>query len=141
MAFETKKERHDASNGLACLIQALVGEYLTIDLQNESSITGFVKEVDGYMNISLEKAQFEDYNGNQYFYDTLYIRGRNIRFFHIPKEISVKETIIKYLKKKFHKHSKNTTTALQRYRSKKLKQYQEETRGAIAEMKRNTQKS
>ncbi len=47
MSIVTNKENHDSFDGLACLVQALVGETLTIDLQNESSVTGTIVEVDG----------------------------------------------------------------------------------------------
>lgn len=47
MAFETNKERINALNGLGCLVKALVGRELTIDLRNETTLTGTVSEVDG----------------------------------------------------------------------------------------------
>lgn len=47
MAFETTKERISALNGLGCLVKALVGRELTIDLRNETTLTGTVSEVDG----------------------------------------------------------------------------------------------
>lgn len=46
MDMETKREKNIAINGLACFVQALKGACITIDLQNESSVTGIAKEID-----------------------------------------------------------------------------------------------
>lgn len=41
-----------------------------------------------YMNITLEAAQLVNLDGYCYHYDTMYIKGRNIRFIHLPKQVS-----------------------------------------------------
>lgn len=40
------------------------------------------------MNISLENAVLENCDQVQFHYDNLYVKGRNIRYIHIPKEVS-----------------------------------------------------
>lgn len=45
--YETKREQSIAINGLGCLVQALNGMRITIDLRNEASVTGTAKEIDG----------------------------------------------------------------------------------------------
>ncbi|KAK7604027.1 hypothetical protein V9T40_004300 [Parthenolecanium corni] len=135
MAFETTKERISALNGLGCLVKALVGRELTIDLRNETTLTGTVSEVDGYMNISLENALLEDIDQVRFKYENLYIKGRHIRYIHIPKELTVRETIIAYLLKTGPKRSRQPTTALQRFKAKRLRKEQEETKRKVAEQK------
>lgn len=46
-SFETTQERVNALNGLGCLVKALVGRRITIDLRDETTLTGTVSEVDG----------------------------------------------------------------------------------------------
>lgn len=41
-----------------------------------------------YMNILLEEVIYEDSEETRYNYDTLYVKGRSIRFIHIPKHVS-----------------------------------------------------
>lgn len=47
MAFQTTKEKFNALNSLTCFVQALENNLITIDLENEMCVTGFVREVDG----------------------------------------------------------------------------------------------
>ena len=47
MAVETTRERHNAINGLGCLVKALAGRQVTIDLRDETTLTGTICEVDG----------------------------------------------------------------------------------------------
>jgi len=46
MALVTKKEKHFLFNGLVCLVQSLEGKYTTVDLRNESCVTGKIEQVD-----------------------------------------------------------------------------------------------
>lgn len=39
------------------------------------------------MNISLENALLEDIDQVRFKYENLYIKGRHIRYIHIPKEV------------------------------------------------------
>lgn len=133
MAFQTTKEKFNALNSLTCFVQALESNLITIDLENEMCVTGFVREVDGYMNVTLEKAQLVNLDGYCHHYDIMYVAARNIRFIHLPKELSVRETILKFLRK--NRRTGKTTTALQRHRINKLQKYQEETRQNVAKLK------
>lgn len=39
---------------LVCLVKSLENEYITIDLQNETTVHGYVKQVDWYYFITLK---------------------------------------------------------------------------------------
>jgi hypothetical protein len=46
MALVSKQEKYFLYNGLVCLVQSLEGRYTTVDLRNESSVTGKIEQVD-----------------------------------------------------------------------------------------------
>ncbi|CAG9835351.1 unnamed protein product [Diabrotica balteata] len=89
----TKKEVFFYHNYLTGLIKALEGEYTLIDLRNESSIAGRISKVDGYMNIDMNDVVFRDPLGNKYCFEQFFVRHRNIRYVHIPKELNSMELI------------------------------------------------
>lgn len=47
----TRRMKMKTVESLVCLVKSLENQYTTIDLQNESSVHGFVKEVDWYVLI------------------------------------------------------------------------------------------
>lgn len=40
------------------------------------------------MNLSLVKAVYCDSQGNEYFFDNMFVQARNIRYVHIPETVS-----------------------------------------------------
>jgi hypothetical protein len=46
MALVTKQEKAYLYNGLVCLVQSLEGRYTTVDLRNESCVSGKIEQVD-----------------------------------------------------------------------------------------------
>ncbi|XP_065201986.1 U7 snRNA-associated Sm-like protein LSm10 [Planococcus citri] len=141
MEYGSKQEKSVAINGLACLVQALRNIRIRIDLQNESSVSGIAKEIDGYMNILLEEVIYEDCEENSYNYETLYVKGRNIRYIHIPKHLLVRETILKYLSKVQGKAGPRKTTAVERFKQSKLMQRQRETVLLVEKIKKERQEA
>ena len=43
----SRKEKFEIYNGLVCLAQGIEGSFTTVDLRNESSVTGKIEQVDG----------------------------------------------------------------------------------------------
>ncbi|XP_059049209.1 U7 snRNA-associated Sm-like protein LSm10 [Achroia grisella] len=93
------KERFLYHNTLLCLVKALQDKNITLDLRNDSYVCGQIITVDGYMNISLCSAVYCDPQGNEFFFDNLFIQGRNIRYVHIPENMSMVATIKNELNK------------------------------------------
>lgn len=58
-----KKEVYYYYNNLVSVVKGLEGVYTAIDLRNESSITGRIDCVDGYMNVELSDAVYYDARG------------------------------------------------------------------------------
>lgn len=46
------------------------------------------------MNISFENALLEDCDEVRFKYDNLYIKGRHIRYIHLPKEVRLRYSIV-----------------------------------------------
>lgn len=94
-----KKEIFLFINSLTGLLKSLEQEYTIIDLQNESSITGKIIYVDGFMNVDLEDVVFYNSRGSKHHFEKFFVKGRLIRFVHIPKHLSPLELYIKNVKK------------------------------------------
>lgn len=105
-----KKEGFYFYNYLSGLVKTLEGRYTTIDLQNESVVTGKIVYSDGTMNIDLEDAIFYDARGSETPFTSMFIRARNIRYIHIPKDVKISEAIksIGVMEKREQKTTKKT---------------------------------
>ncbi|KAB0804995.1 hypothetical protein PPYR_01965 [Photinus pyralis] len=97
MQKETKKEHFQFYNSLTGLIKGLENEYTIIDLQNEECVSGKIKYVDGYMNIDLEDVIFYNSRGVGHKFEQFFVRGRLIRYVHIPKHLVAVDVFKKYV--------------------------------------------
>ncbi|XP_075978917.1 U7 snRNA-associated Sm-like protein LSm10 [Anticarsia gemmatalis] len=97
MFVGTPKEKFFYHNTLLCLVRALRGQNVTVDLRNDAYICGNISNVDGFMNISFTNLVYCDPQGNEYSFENLFVQGRNIRYVHIPESMSVVSTIKKEL--------------------------------------------
>ncbi|KAL0850168.1 hypothetical protein ABMA28_012042 [Loxostege sticticalis] len=95
----TSKEKFFYHNTLLCLVKALEGQNVTLDLRNDSYICGCITSVDGYMNISITSAVFCDPQGHEYAFEYLFVQARNIRYVHIPETMPIVPTIKNELSK------------------------------------------
>ncbi|GFR24977.1 sm domain-containing protein, partial [Trichonephila clavata] len=59
----SSRERAISSRTLVCLLQGLAGKVVHIDLRDETTITGKVDNVDGYMNIEMSNVDFQAPSG------------------------------------------------------------------------------
>lgn len=91
--IRSARDKAIACNSLICLLQGLIGHRATIELRNESSITGRILDVDIHMNVSLSDVTFTSEKGVQSL-SAFYIRGKNIRFVHIPDHVSISLTVV-----------------------------------------------
>ncbi|CAD0195481.1 unnamed protein product [Chrysodeixis includens] len=74
---------------------AMQGKNTTVDLLNDSCICGLVVSVDGYMNMTFENAVYCDPQGNEYYFENIFLQSRNIRYVHVPEDISILSAIKK----------------------------------------------
>ncbi|XP_013195334.1 U7 snRNA-associated Sm-like protein LSm10 [Amyelois transitella] len=94
MFVGSSKEKFYYHNTLLCLVRALEGKNITIDLRNDSYICGCITTVDGFMNVSFANAVYCDPQGNEFQFENIFVQGRNIRYVHVPETMSML-TIIK----------------------------------------------
>jgi small nuclear ribonucleoprotein (snRNP)-like protein len=87
-------------NTLIGIVRACEGKRVQIDLRNELHIYGRVESVFGDMNIIMSNAYVmtpafkiyeneTDARSKSKFYEEITLRGRNIRFVHVPDEIDM----------------------------------------------------
>ncbi|XP_004928490.1 U7 snRNA-associated Sm-like protein LSm10 isoform X2 [Bombyx mori] len=106
----TPQEKFFYHNTLLCVVNSLQGKNVTVDLRNDTYVCGLIELVDGFMNISFKNAIYCDPQGNEFAFDNLFIHGRNIRYVHIPENMSLLSTIRHEVSKKFYKpHMKQLT--------------------------------
>lgn len=59
----SKEDKFFFYNTLTGLVKGLEGQYTTIDLRNESCVTGKITFIDGQMNVEMEDVVFYDAKG------------------------------------------------------------------------------
>nr|CAI5834848.1 unnamed protein product [Callosobruchus analis] len=89
----SKREQYFYHNNLVCVVKALEGIYTTIDLRNDSYVTGKIVRVDGWMNVDMVDAVFCDSRGSHRAFSDFFINSRTIRYVHIPKEYPAMQMI------------------------------------------------
>ncbi|CAK1599813.1 unnamed protein product [Parnassius mnemosyne] len=77
-----------------------------------------------FMNISFSHAVYCDTKGNEFSFENLFVQARNIRYVHIPENISILGNIKEAVKKDFKKKSFETSSVKKSRKAKKaLKQH------------------
>lgn len=79
MPGEKRKE-----NSLLCFVQALVGVRVVVELRYDTIIRGMVESVDDNMNLTMTGVSMQQLQGSAQTLEFLYIKGRHIRFIHLP---------------------------------------------------------
>ena len=92
------RERALAERTLICLLQVCEGHKTIVELRNESFAEGIISQVDGYMNVNMKDVHFTKQGSNTMHLEELFIQAKQIRFVHIPDEISMGEAIEGQLK-------------------------------------------
>ncbi|XP_067013340.2 U7 snRNA-associated Sm-like protein LSm10 [Anabrus simplex] len=119
------REKYLFFNNLVCLVNGLCGKYTTVDLRNESFVTGKIDQVDGYMNIVMTDTVFTDGRGQEHPFEMFFIQARNIRYVHIPDEVRIVPTIKEQVQKMRQPARKKPIPRT--YKMKRLMEQQSET--------------
>eukprot|EP00245_Coleochaete_scutata_P003642 TRINITY_DN15412_c0_g1_i2.p2 TRINITY_DN15412_c0_g1~~TRINITY_DN15412_c0_g1_i2.p2 ORF type:complete len:107 (-),score=17.88 TRINITY_DN15412_c0_g1_i2:299-619(-) len=83
-----KKERR-CEKTLVCVIQALIGMQVVVEMRNDVTVRGHMEYCDDQMNVTLKDATCEDVMGRETKMPLIFVRSRNIRFVHIPSSLDV----------------------------------------------------
>ncbi|VEN52047.1 unnamed protein product [Callosobruchus maculatus] len=125
----SKREKYFYRNNLVCVVKSLEGIYTTIDLRNETYVTGKIVRVDGFMNVDMVDAIFCDSRGNYRAFSDFFINSRTIRYVHVPKEYPAMQMIEMQLGgMKGAKTKKKPLT----FKTSRAQKYQKETLQALA---------
>ena len=115
-------ERASFEKTLTCMLKELEGLSTTVELRDETQITGVVDHVDGLMNISMSNVSYEKPYKTPVNFTNMKIHGRQIRFVHIPDQINMHKAIVKQLDSNRHDVKKFGTQQRQGYVAKKRKE-------------------
>lgn len=97
--METSREKHYILNTMTCLIKACEGYEVKVDLRDSSEINGHINHVDGFMNISMSDVTLKTNRGHVIKFEQFFVKGRQIRYVHIPDEIDMQKGMEGVLKK------------------------------------------
>ncbi|KAI5066815.1 hypothetical protein GOP47_0017343 [Adiantum capillus-veneris] len=78
---------------LLCVIKALQGLHILVELQNDIYIRGLLDDCDDAMNVTVKDASLEDVEGRVKKLPLVFVRGSNIRFVHIPESLNVSDAV------------------------------------------------
>ena len=82
-----------------CLLAALQGQYVTVELKNDSEVYGKIDIVDSRMNIEMSdvKLKLSSSSSSLESYNNYALNGNLIRYVHIPRSIDIKESVKVYI--------------------------------------------
>ncbi|KAG2488001.1 hypothetical protein HYH03_013438 [Edaphochlamys debaryana] len=84
---------------LVCLIKSLVGTRVVVELRNDVLLKGRLDDVDDFMNMTLSEATLQTAQGYKTQYESMYVKGRNVRIVHMPKSLDPAQAIESYRRK------------------------------------------
>jgi len=91
--MSSAQERAILTSTLACLIKSLTNKRTTVELRNESFVTGKIVHSDGFMNISMEDVLFTDALGQKSKFDSFFVQNRLVRYVQIPKHVNIQQSL------------------------------------------------
>ncbi len=92
-----RKKRRPAS--LACFVQALEGSRVVVELRHDAIVRGTLASADDYLNLQLEGATYRPLQGAPREMPSLYVRGRYVRFLHLPANLDPVATVEQHRKR------------------------------------------
>lgn len=91
------REKYKSKHTMVCLLRAVVGRITTVELRNECSATGYVVDVDGFMNVTMSKVLFVNMDGEKTHMDSIFIQASLVRYVQIPDDINMVKAMKKEL--------------------------------------------
>ena len=85
----TLREKFKVKHTMVCLLRAVVGRITTVELRNECCATGYVDDVDGFMNVTMSKVLFVDQDEHKTHMESFFVQGSLIRYVQIPDDIDM----------------------------------------------------
>lgn len=76
--------RRNSRSTLTVFIQALEGSRIVVELRRDTIVRGMLVSADTELNLILRDASVKALDGSQRAMDELHVRGRTVRFIHLP---------------------------------------------------------
>ena len=83
------REKYKSTNSLICLLQGVTNRVTTVELRNETTATGQIVNVDGFMNIQMKDVKFVSRDGKMTKMDEFFVQGQQIRYVQIPDDVDM----------------------------------------------------
>ena len=77
-------KRRPRRHTLACFVQALQGQRVVVELRQDAIIRGQLSAADDQLNLQLVDASYQPLEGERRQAEYVYVRGRHVRFIHLP---------------------------------------------------------
>ncbi|XP_072018296.1 U7 snRNA-associated Sm-like protein LSm10 [Amphiura filiformis] len=87
------REKYKSTNSLICLLQGIMNRVTTVELRNESTATGLIENVDGFMNIKMKDVTFVSSDGTKTKMDEFFVQGPQIRYVQIPDDVNMMQVM------------------------------------------------
>ena len=91
----SRREKFKFKHTMVCLLRAVIGRITTVELRNECCATGYIDDVDGFMNITMSKVLFIDQDGKKTHMESFFVQGALSRYVQIPDDIDMTKVMQK----------------------------------------------
>ncbi|CAG5134272.1 unnamed protein product [Candidula unifasciata] len=124
MELISARSKHYFYNSMVCLLKALEGMEVTVELRNDMVLKGKLDFCESAMNLNMSDVTLTTVKGEQRFFPKFYCKGRFIHYVMIPDQIDITKAMqwqvnkTEYFKEKERKFQKKTFERLQGSRAK-----------------------
>lgn len=77
-------------------MEALQGSRVVVELKRDMIVRGTLESVDDGMGLTLSQVAFEDLQKNVTRLDLMHVRGKSIRYVHLPSKTEPDHTILSH---------------------------------------------
>ena len=81
------RSQHRGDKSLSCLLQALEGTRVVVELRNDTIIRGTLESADQHMSMVLLEASVEPLQQPKKFAEFLFLKGKHIRYVHMASSL------------------------------------------------------
>lgn len=76
--------RRRRPGSLACVVQALEGSRVVVELRCDTVVRGMLASADDKLNLQMEGVTYQPLQGEARRMEVLHVRARHVRFVHLP---------------------------------------------------------
>jgi small nuclear ribonucleoprotein (snRNP)-like protein len=96
MSAATANNNNNRSRGrqtLACILQALEGSKVVVELRRDTILRGVLMVCDGAMNLQMTDVTLQPLQGEAKKLEYLHVRSRQVRYVHLPASVDVSTVV------------------------------------------------